>query len=135
MDRTNAERQRRYIRRLKDRAAAAVTNGPELERLRQENAELRRALAEAKRAVSNAKPKRAPLPPDELRDQQIARLKKRKAELAAELQRAQVALRHRMPPETKRAIIRCLHPNHAPSPEERNSAQVAFNIWLSKERA
>jgi hypothetical protein len=53
VDRTNAERQRRYIERLKQTAAAGVSNAKLEGRIR----ELEAALAEARKAaVSNAQP-------------------------------------------------------------------------------
>src|ERR1700745_2246520 len=91
-DRTNAERQRRYIARLKAKAAigGGVTNAKleaELAALKTENArleaELKRERSRAsmfevglKRAQQQARPKaaKAPLPPDEARERRIKAL-------------------------------------------------------------
>jgi hypothetical protein len=59
MDKTNAERRRRYIHRLKARAAEAVTNAPgtaaEVAALRQEQlAQARRASASLRRSLHAA---------------------------------------------------------------------------------
>jgi hypothetical protein len=110
MDRTNAERQRRYIQRLKARAAG-VTNAPaatsEIAALEQELAQAKEKLVAAnaritemghKRAAERqafrdewerraAKPKaeKPPLPPDEERDRIIKGLKTRVRNVTQEL--------------------------------------------------
>jgi len=112
-DRTNAERQRRYIARLKARAVEGVTSAPdtaEVAALAQKLAQAEQQLAAAKARILNledeiaalrgalaherkrhaAKPKaEKPAPtPDEARDRQIKALKTRMRNIMSELHAA-----------------------------------------------
>src|SRR5262245_41708366 len=80
MDRTNAERQRRYIQRLKERAAGGVSKAADarIRELEAEIAKLKKGAAKPGGAAAATKPQPAP---DAAKDQEIARLKARIAEL------------------------------------------------------
>jgi hypothetical protein len=63
MDRTNAERQRRYIAKLKARAAGAVSNDPRLAELEEENTKLKAENARLKAKQAEPAKKPPPEPP------------------------------------------------------------------------
>jgi len=140
VDRTNAERQRRYIARLKERAAAAqggVTNGKpeaELTRLKDENTRLKdelkiernrakmledgfQNLRRQQRAERPPKATKPPLPPDEARERRIKALTtesrnlKAKLRVMAEHYREGLATAGGMPFATQSAIAKILHPD------------------------
>src|SRR5262249_38298795 len=123
MDRTNAERQRRYIARLKAKAAAAegVSNAKieaELAGLRAENARLKSELAsERSRTASPPKAAKLPLPPDEARERAIKGLRTQVQNLKAAL--TAVVGRASMPRATLNAIAKALHPDRKLSESER----------------
>lgn len=101
MDRTNAERQRRYIERLKAQAAQSVSDG----KLEDEVGRLKRANQEL-RTKNRTLTKWA--------EDEIAKVKKRWA----------------MPRSTFNAIVNCLHPDRAPpSNKERAEACGLLTQW------
>src|SRR5262245_22858216 len=108
MDNTNAERQRRYIARLKA-AAAQPEVLKQLAQARQRIAQLEHELAQAK-----ARPKKPPLPPDEARKRTIKGLRTRVRNLEAALQMVAG-----MPRATQNAIFNALHPDRKLSAAER----------------
>jgi hypothetical protein len=135
LDNTNAERQRRYIARLKAKAAAAegVTNAKaeaELAALKAENARLKTELERERSKPKTAKP---PLPPDEELVRQNKSLKTRVRNLTAELHDMQ-AWYERLRPErmsfqTMSAISKALHSDYKPSETEREEAFKLFTAW------
>jgi hypothetical protein len=111
LDNTNAERQRRWIAKLKAKAAAAesVTNAKlkaELDRLKAENAWLK---TELQRKHSKPKAAKPPLPPDEARERTVKRLRTQIQNLKASL--AAVVGRANMPRATQNAVVKVLHPD------------------------
>jgi predicted RNase H-like nuclease (RuvC/YqgF family) len=144
---TNAERQRRYIAKLKAQAKAAqgVSNGKieaELAALKTENArleaELKRERSRAgmfeaglKLAQRQARPKaaKAPLPPDEARERTIKALRTQVRNLKAELRYAYMTKVGVMNFATMNVISKALHPDHKPSATEREEAYKLFTAW------
>jgi hypothetical protein len=156
---TNAERQRRYIARLK---AATVTNGDgsgedEIAVLRTalaqatvtnaalearitelETTNVRLAMDNVKLRDAQAKPR---LPPDEQRERTIKALRTEvrnlKTENSALLQMYDydLALVGAMSTAARHAISRCLHPDQEPAAAERTAAMRLFNAWLADQKS
>jgi hypothetical protein len=144
---SNAERQRRYVARLKAQAKAGGDN----EALKARCAALEKELATAKAHITEMrdemlgqrfapkprKPKteRPPLPPDEERDRIIKGLKTRVRNLTFELQairelNTKIAMnRGMMNFQTMSAIAIALHPDRKPSEAEREHACKLFTAW------
>lgn len=142
MDNTNAERQRRYIARLKAKAAIAdgVTNAKAEAKLAALKAENARLKAELERERSKPKAAKPPLPPDEERDRQIKSLKTRvrnlRIELYAEREWHKGKADGSMSFQTMSAIAKILHPDHLPTEEQRLEACKLFTAWKGdKDRA
>lgn len=154
MDNTNAERQRRYIARLKAAAARGVSNAPD-QRVAALEAELAQAkahitalekfLADARKAISVArrqqpaapKPVKTALPPDEERDRIIKGLKTRVRNLTAELRMArewnEIAKNRGMSFATRTTIMKAFHPD-LPASEKAaayDAALKAMTAWLA----
>jgi hypothetical protein len=158
-DYTGAERQRRYMARLKAAAGSqsAVTNGAtvkdreiaalkaqiaELEAaqkggqgeyilaIERENSTLRGQLERQQR--QSPKADKPPLPPDEARDRRIKALETRVRNLRAELHASQEWNRGKdgsMNFKTMAAISKVLHPDREPSEAERVEACKLFTAW------
>lgn len=144
---SNAERQRRYIARLKAKAgggnadalkARCATLEGELARAKAKIDELmRERLAFRFGSKRTAKPKaeKPPLPPDEERERIIKGLKTRVRNLTAELHATRelnikIALSNGMMNfQTMSAIAKALHPDRAPSETERAEACKLFTAW------
>jgi hypothetical protein len=147
MDRTNAERQRRYIAKLKKAAKAGVSNADHAA-LAQELAAAKARIAELEEVEKamllgarahvherrEAKPKveKPPLPPDEERDRIIKGLRTRVRNLTAELQETVSWASQRlgiMSRETRIAIDKVLHPDNKPSEADKDRACKGWNAW------
>ena len=144
VDRTNAERQRRYIAKLKAAAAQPqpVTNGKldeELAQAKQEISALKAELADTvgarfapKQRAAKPKAEKPPLPPDEARDKKIKALTTENKNLK---QHILYLLEHSrdgsgsMNFATQSAIAKCLHPDRAPSETDRATACRLFTSW------
>jgi len=159
MDKTNAERQRRFIAKLKAQAQAGSVDARRTAPLKARIAELeaeRTALkaqitelhhellsqAQAfrdasKRGAAKPKAEKAPLPPDEQRDWQIKSLKTRIRNLEAEKKEAMrlhaESLRRvgAMERKTEVAIAKCLHPDQRDNATEADKDEACrlFNAW------
>ena len=145
MDRTNAERQRRYIAKLKAAAAQPrpVTNGKLEEELAQAQARIAEMEEEVrglrlhirfgpKRRAAKPKAEKPPLPPEEARDRRIKALTTENQNLKKHVL---YLLEHSrdgsgsMSFATQSAIAKCLHPDHSPSEADRATACRLFTSW------
>jgi len=146
MDKTNAERQARWRQRQKElieqaKAKLADVGGhgaaEELERVNARNASLEREIAERGRELRQQQPgkansSKAPVDPDR---SEVAKLKKANRELRAEINNlmqwheAEMLSQGKMPLETHRAVLMCLHPDRSPTEEERATACRLYNAW------
>jgi hypothetical protein len=155
---SNAERQRRYIQRLKAKAARAshatldddhsgeiATLRKELQqaktRILQQQHELKRYQG---RQGSKPKAEKAPLPPDEARDRQIKSLKTANQNLRAQLRASEEHYRDAivrsggMTREARNAIDKVLHPDQRGNASEadKDEACKRWNAWKTdNERA
>lgn len=163
-DNTNAERQRRYIARLKQKAAAAeaVTNRGDSAKLAKKLSETKDKLAQAQAKITElqheiigqaqafrdeskrraAKPKAERLPPtaDEAAERQIKSLRTRVRNLTAEIQDLRMWQMSKMAEGTmsfdaKGKIGKALHPNYQPTQAEREDAFKAFSQFITGQRA
>jgi DNA repair exonuclease SbcCD ATPase subunit len=144
MGTANAERQRRYIQRLKAKAARAsqaTLDDTETTALRQELADANKRIAELEaKAKTKAKDKKSAIDSareptsDEART--IERLRKSLREARAELHTLRTWYRTSGLPEragmsfaTYTTIAKALHPDRSPTEAERGEAMRAFNAW------
>jgi predicted nucleic acid-binding Zn-ribbon protein len=136
-DHTGAERQRRYMARLKAKAAAASVSDATAA-LKQELAEAKARIRELVSQVQRLRDaeKRTERPPDEVRDQRIKGLQTRVRNLTAELRVTREMLYAKsvlMFDNERSAIIKALHPDRVPSTEQRTKAIQAFNAWWDRQ--
>jgi septal ring factor EnvC (AmiA/AmiB activator) len=128
VDNTNAERQRRYIARLK---AAAARPDAETAALKQELARAKAQIEKLTLQVQQhaAKPKRPPLPPDEARERLIKSLTTQNRNLREQLSRVQHGAY--MSFKSLAAIAKCLHPDtrRQTSEAEFDKACRLFTEW------
>jgi hypothetical protein len=131
-DRTNAERQRRFIKRLKEKAAEAVSNAQTVSnaeavsnakleaRIRALEAELAR-----ERQSKTPKPKRPPIDPES----EVAKLRKSNRELRAQMEK--IKWQVRMPSTTYSKVAKCLHQDTASqaTQETRDEALGLLTQW------
>jgi hypothetical protein len=118
MGMTSAERQRRYLERLKVKAVNQITDNQILEVLcmRPELvAKAARGKPASREITGGAKSKTDPREGQHIR------------KLEAELGRV---LSKPMPPETFKAIAKALHADKKPTEEDRATAHKLFNAWL-----
>jgi hypothetical protein len=145
MDKTNAARQARWRQRQRElieraRAKLADAGGSsaaeERERVNARNASLEREIAARGRELrqqqpGKANPSKAPVDPDS----EVVALKKANRELRAKINNlmqwheAEMLSQGKMPLETHRAVLMCLHPDRSPTEEERAMACRLYNAW------
>jgi hypothetical protein len=155
-DKTNAERQRRYIARLKAQAKAGVSNASDAKlaqakaRIAELEADLERERARCKsfeaalrqqRAASPSKPApkpaKPPLSPDEQRERRIKALTTQVRNLKIELRNVVDAKSFftkqqpgRMPFSTYAMLTTCLHPDKpTPTKDQRAEAFGLLSQW------
>jgi hypothetical protein len=155
MGMSGAERQARYMARLKARIQAAAASGDavkplkarirdlesECAALKAELAEERHAKlaqaqafrAESQRRAAKPKAEKAPLPPDEQREREIKALRTRIRNLLAEHRHMQALWLSRglMPERTRRLLAKCLHPDTRDnaSKAHKDEASALFFAW------
>jgi hypothetical protein len=137
MDNTNAERQRRYIQRLKERAAG-VTNAPAAAasaKLQARCTDLERQLADAKARIAQLE-QHTPSPPEpdaaeieqRVREEVASRVDRERLRYQeAHAQAEMIIAKHRIlhgifEAKDYRAILACLHPDNSASEAKRAKA-------------
>jgi chromosome segregation ATPase len=133
---SNAERQRRYIEKLKAKAVKpAVSNeiaelGLQLTALRRQLAEADRTIAQLRKQLAAAKAgaERSAYPAD----QEIAELKRKLREVRTRLRKIAEAPKGavHMVNSDRRKILACLHPDRVPDDQKRRYEQ-AFKAFAA----
>ena len=129
-DRTNTERQRRYIDRLNARAAPPRGDlATELAQTKAQIAEMRPHKMLKPSAPSASARTHAPkaAAPDAARDARLEVLATENQNLKAKLRDLQQG--HRMDFATLTAVVKALHPDRTPTADERAAAYQAFTAW------
>jgi hypothetical protein len=117
----------------------AAGEPPELPRTAEEWDAMKQRAKEGRSAARKAaKAARPPLPPDEVRDRQIKALKTANQTLRAKLRANEAWYAAERPTvmsfKTVSAISLALHPEHAPTDDERANAIKLFNAWKADAR-
>jgi hypothetical protein len=143
-DKTNAERQRRYIAKLKAQAKASVSNATagrdhaalakELAQAKARNAELEGQLARLRKsaaAESTRKPVTKPANPDS----EVARLKATILDLRRALRHFRTRDGGKIDSRSYTIIRSRMHPDRVSDPEKKARYKVAFEVFGELEKA